>query len=124
MLVDVVAGFLIAATVTAALSPTTGNSSFSKAAVYLAVVAVVGALLGPLAAGVTAGFSALGLWYVFYSPNYSFGDRTRDDVAGILLTAFTAAVIVAVIALLERSNRTARARASSALAVCCAWRSA
>ena len=106
---DVVAGFLIAATVTAALSPTAGNSSFSKAAVYLAVVAVVGALIGPLAAGVTAGFSMLGLWYVFYSPHYSFTDRTWDDLAGILLTAFTAAVIVAVIALLERSNRMARA---------------
>ncbi len=105
---EVVAGFVIAALVTAALNPSVGSSSFSKAAVYLAVVAVAGAFLGPLTAGVVAAFSILGLWFVFYSPHYSFDGRTADDVWGIALTAVTAAIIVAVVARLERAHRAAR----------------
>ena len=106
--VEVLVGFLIAAVVTAALSPTVGNSSFSKAAVYLAVVAVTGAFLGALTAGVVAFFEILGLWYVFYAPDYSFGGRTADDVWGLALTAVTAVVIVVVVARLEQASRSAR----------------
>ncbi|HZP27552.1 MAG TPA: SpoIIE family protein phosphatase [Acidimicrobiia bacterium] len=98
-------GFVIAAAVTAAMSPAAGDASFSKAAVYLAVVAVTGALLGPLTAAVTALLSMVGLWFVFYPPHYSFVARSWEDVAGIVTATFTAAVIVVVVALLDRSKQ-------------------
>jgi GAF domain-containing protein len=105
----IVVGFLVAAAVTAAMSPAAGNSSFSKAAIYLAVIALVGALLGPATAAVTAVFSMVGFWFVFYSPHYSFSARSWEDVAGFVSTAFTAAIIVMVVARLERSQHRAQA---------------
>jgi PAS domain-containing protein len=91
------------------MSPASGDSSFSKAAIYLAVIAVTGALLGPLTAAVTAVFSIIGLYYVFYQPHYSLQARSWEDIVGVVSTAVTAAVIVVVVALLDRAHRRARA---------------
>jgi PAS domain-containing protein len=107
-LADVLVGIVIGLVVTAALLPAQGNSSFSKTAVYLAVVAVVGAFLGPLTAGVVSCVAIVGIWYVYLSPHNSFTQRSTDDALGIALTAVTAAVIVLVVARLESARRHAR----------------